>query len=236
MSNEPSLEHGAFHDVVACLVNDRQGKEGLSPGDRQLGEIGCLVAVGAGSPELAAAFHRALDAGLAPSKLEAMLVHAIGYLGVVVAGRAHRQLDRALASTGLTLQAHAAPGVPADRATRASKGAALYDRFDPGRQAQQAQKFAALSPHYYPRAMELSGLVLADPILPLRERQVMTVAMLSSLGGQPDQLRFHLGAALRHGVGQDVIAGVLILVQAYAGMPRANTAAALALEVLAARG
>jgi alkylhydroperoxidase/carboxymuconolactone decarboxylase family protein YurZ len=63
----------------------------------------------------------------------------------------------------------------------------------------------------------------------------MTVAMLACLGGQSDQLRFHIGASLRHGVDQTTLAGILILVQAYAGMPRANSAAQLALEVLKER-
>jgi alkylhydroperoxidase/carboxymuconolactone decarboxylase family protein YurZ len=60
----------------------------------------------------------------------------------------------------------------------------------------------------------------------------MTVAMLSCLGGQAEQLRFHIGVALRNGVELDVLAGVLVLVQVYADMPRANSSASLAIEVL----
>ena len=63
----------------------------------------------------------------------------------------------------------------------------------------------------------------------------MTVAMLASLGGQNDQLRFHIDVALRHGVDQTTLAGIFILVQAYAGMPRANNAAQLALTVIKER-
>jgi alkylhydroperoxidase/carboxymuconolactone decarboxylase family protein YurZ len=44
------------------------------------------------------------------------------------------------------------------------------------------------------------------------------------------------GVSLRNGVERETIAGILILVQAYAGMPRANSAATLALDVLAKRG
>jgi alkylhydroperoxidase/carboxymuconolactone decarboxylase family protein YurZ len=53
------------------------------------------------------------------------------------------------------------------------------------------------------------------------------------LGEQPDQLQFDLGVSLRHGVDRAGIAGILILVQAYAGLPRANSAATIALEVVA---
>jgi hypothetical protein len=45
-----------------------------------------------------------------------------------------------------------------------------------------------------------------------------------------------IGVALRNDVDQATLTGILIVVQVYAGMPRANSAARLALEVLNQRG
>ncbi len=225
-------QDGGFRAVADFLMQDRQGNEGLRPDDRALATIGCLLAVGPDSPELDAALRTAMADGVAPWTIDAVLVHAIGYLGVVVVRRAHRRWALLREALALPEESKALPPIATDRQQRVDQGSALYDRFDPGRQAQQAEKFAVLSPDYYPRAMELSGLVLADPALALRERQIVTVAILSCMGGQPDQLRFHMGVALRNGVAQEVLAAVLVIVQACAGMPRANSAAALALEVL----
>ncbi|HEV2676441.1 MAG TPA: carboxymuconolactone decarboxylase family protein [Aliidongia sp.] len=223
----------AFETVADFLVEDRRTVDGLSVEDQRLATVGCLLVVGPEGPELAATLREAIREGSAPKRLEAMLVHAIGYLGVVVPRRAYEQLRRALAEAGQATALDGAIPIPADRAARVEQGARLYDRFDPGRRAQQAAGFVPLSPIYYPRAMELSGLVLADGTLVARDRQIMTVAMLASLGGQSDQLRFHIGVALGSGISRETLAAVLIIVQAYAGMPRANGAASLALEMLA---
>ena len=224
----------SFEAVVDLLVEDRSGNEGLAPGDRHLATLGCLLVAGAASPEMSDFLLARLKEGVAAKRLEAMLIHAVGYLGVVATGSAFRLMCRLLEDAGSQIGFGEVRLPPGEREVRVREGARLYDRFDPGRQAKQAKKFETLSPTYYPRAMELSGLVLADESLILRERQVMTIAMLSSLGGQDDQLRFHIGVGLRNGVSKEVLAGILIVVQAYAGMPRANSAAALALEVIAA--
>ncbi len=50
---------------------------------------------------------------------------------------------------------------------RVETGTRLYDRFEAGREREQADIFEALSPAYYPRAMELTGLVCASPELSL---------------------------------------------------------------------
>jgi 4-carboxymuconolactone decarboxylase len=225
----------AFDAIADFLIADRKVVDGLPTEDRRLAEIACLLAVDPCSPELEAAFREALQADSRPEILEAALIHAIGYLGIIVCRKGRRSLLRALTGKDMPTSLAGVVPVPTDRATRVESGARLYDRFDPGRQAKQATTFEVLSPIYYPRAMELSGLVLASPILALRERQIMTVAMLACLGGQSDQLRFHIDVALRYGVDQTTLAGILILVQAYAGMPRANSAAQLALKVLKER-
>jgi len=224
--------HPSFDTIADFLIADHKVLDGLSTADRRLAEIGCLLAVDPASPELLAIFREAYQAGSLPESLEDMLIHAIGYLGVIVVRRAHELLMIALTEIETTATHDVVVCMEPNRRLRVETGARLYDRFDPGRQAKQEEKFAALSPAYYPRAMELSGLILASPMLALRERQIMTVAMLSCLGGQTEQLRFHIGVALRNNVQRETLASILILVQAYAGMPRANSAADLALDVL----
>ena len=220
----------SFEIITDFLIADREGPEGLTAPDRRLAKIGSLLAIDPAGTDLRAAFCEALEAGSSLNMLQAMLLHAVGYLGVIRMRYAHQGLMAVLNEAGSEIEAGGP--VESDRTLRVALGSQLYDRFDPGRQIEQAKLFEPLSATYYPRAMELSGLTLAPPALALRERQIMTIAMLSCLGGQSDQLRFHLAVALRNEVERETLAGILILVQAYAGMPRANTAATLTLEVL----
>jgi len=224
----------AFEAIAGFLLDDRRKIDGFSPDDYRLVELGCLLVMGDDSPELAVVFRHMLDVEGSAALAEAVLIHALGYLGAVRMRRAHALLLSECMQTKTTLKHSAVAVIDTNREARVRAGSALYDRFDPGRQAKQAQKFEPLSSIYYPRAMELAGLVLASTELPLRQRQLVTVAMLSCLGGQTEQLRFHIGVACRNEVSRDTLAGIFILVQAYAGLPRANTAAALALDVLSA--
>jgi alkylhydroperoxidase/carboxymuconolactone decarboxylase family protein YurZ len=204
---------GHFEAIVEFLIGDRGGPDGLSTSDRRLAEIGCLLTVGPARPELGAAFRTALEDGTSTEYLEAMLVHSVGYLGVIVTRDAHETYKRVCNDLGIEAIAAENP-IERDREARVAVGERLYDRFDPGRQSEQADKFRALSPIYYPRAMELSGLVLSSQILSLRERQIMTIAMLSCLGGQEAQLRFHIGVAIRNDVERDALADIAINVLA----------------------
>lgn len=67
------------------------------------------------------------------------------------------------------------------------------------------------------------GDVYARPGLELRDRQLITVAMLAALGNLP-QLEVHLKAALRVGITVDELVEVALQVAPYAGFPRAMDA------------
>jgi 4-carboxymuconolactone decarboxylase len=76
------------------------------------------------------------------------------------------------------------------------------------------------------------GEVWSRPALSHPTRSLLTIAMLVALG-QWDELRMHLGAALRIGVTQAEIKEVLLQSAIYCGVPAANHAFRLAHEVLA---
>jgi 4-carboxymuconolactone decarboxylase len=68
------------------------------------------------------------------------------------------------------------------------------------------------------------GKVYARPGLPLETRALCTVAALTVLG-HAEQLRVHIGAALRLGVSQEMIAEVITQMAMYGGFPAALNAA-----------
>lgn len=68
--------------------------------------------------------------------------------------------------------------------------------------------------------------------LSLRDREIATVAMLTTLGGREPQLRLHLGAALNVGLSPEEIEEIIIHTVSYAGFPTAINAMHLFREVL----
>jgi len=86
-----------------------------------------------------------------------------------------------------------------------------------------------------PKLMELTGSVLFGdmwerPQLSKRDRSLIVCATL--IGAyRPEQLRVHLGLALKHGVTKEEISEIITHLAFYAGRPAAATAANIACDV-----
>jgi len=76
------------------------------------------------------------------------------------------------------------------------------------------------------------GEIWGRPGLDRRTRSCITVAMLVALNRE-DELALHLRAALRNGVTRDEIKELLLQSAIYCGVPAANSAFAIARDVLA---
>ncbi len=79
------------------------------------------------------------------------------------------------------------------------------------------------------------GAVWSRPGIDRRMRSAITLAALVSVRAE-NELAMHLRAALRNGLTADEIREVLLHTAVYAGVPAANTAFAVAREVLADDG
>jgi 4-carboxymuconolactone decarboxylase len=74
------------------------------------------------------------------------------------------------------------------------------------------------------------GEIWSRPGLPKETRSMLTLAMMVALN-RPDELRMHLSAALNVGVTREQIQEVLLQSAIYCGLPAANSAFHIALEV-----
>ena len=79
------------------------------------------------------------------------------------------------------------------------------------------------------------GDILSRPGLGLREREIATVAALTTVGNAPAQLRAHIEGALNVGLTREEIVEVIVQMAIYAGVPAAINALAVAREVFEAR-
>ncbi|WP_410810605.1 carboxymuconolactone decarboxylase family protein [Micromonospora sp. 067-2] len=80
------------------------------------------------------------------------------------------------------------------------------------------------------------GEMYARPGLPPRDRQLVTLGMLTALGGAEPQLEVHVNAALNVGLKPAEIVEALLHSAAYCGIPRALNATFVAKKVFAERG
>lgn len=80
------------------------------------------------------------------------------------------------------------------------------------------------------------GEIYDRPQLAPRDRQLVTLGMLTALGGCEAQLEVHVNAALNVGLGAEQIVEALLHAAGYCGFPRALNATFVAKKVFAERG
>ncbi|MFG2695848.1 carboxymuconolactone decarboxylase family protein [Kitasatospora sp. NPDC048407] len=80
------------------------------------------------------------------------------------------------------------------------------------------------------------GEIYSRPELAPRDRQLVTLGMLTALGGCEPQLRVHVNAALNVGLTPQEIVEALLHSAVYCGFPRALNATFAAKQVFAERG
>jgi 4-carboxymuconolactone decarboxylase len=91
---------------------------------------------------------------------------------------------------------------------------------------------AELAPDFFPLVREFCfGMFWARPGLPVRDRSLITCAMLAALGRQ-EELRGHLAGALNAGLTKEELVEMLMQVAIYAGVPAAVNALTTAAAVL----
>ena len=111
------------------------------------------------------------------------------------------------------------------------------NRINPEGAQRQWDALSAVSPDFARWIVESAYCdVLGRPQLPLRDREIATLAALATLGNAPAQLKAHVEGALNVGLSREEIVEVLMQMAVYAGVPAAINALQIAGEVFAQRG
>jgi 4-carboxymuconolactone decarboxylase len=91
---------------------------------------------------------------------------------------------------------------------------------------------AQLAPEFFALVRQFCfGMFWSRPNLGLRDRSLITVAMLAAMGKQ-EELRGHIAGALRMGVTREEVIEVLMHAGVYAGVPAGVSALTTAAAVL----
>lgn len=123
-----------------------------------------------------------------------------------------------------------------DNLVRRDRGLAVLSRIDGHQGEAVIDALADINPalgHHV--AAFAFGDIYDRPGLDPRSRQLVTIGVLTALGGCEPQLKVHIGAALNVGLSREEITEAILHAAVYAGFPRALNATFLAREVFAGR-
>jgi 4-carboxymuconolactone decarboxylase len=123
------------------------------------------------------------------------------------------------------------------RQDRFERGMEVLTRID-GESGQKAvDSLADISPELGHQVVSWAfGDIYRRPGLSPRDRQLVTLGMLTALGGCEPQLEVHINAALNVGLSSEEIVEALLHSAVYCGMPRAINATLVAKKVFGERG
>ncbi|MBQ9917519.1 MAG: carboxymuconolactone decarboxylase family protein [Microbacterium sp.] len=124
-----------------------------------------------------------------------------------------------------------------ERQQRYASGRAVLDDIDGAAGANVIDALADISPELGHQVVAWGfGEIYARPGLAPRDRQLVTLGMLTALGGCEPQLEVHVNASLNVGLTPEQIVEALLHASLYCGFPRALNATFVAKKVFAERG
>jgi 4-carboxymuconolactone decarboxylase len=213
----------AYTDDV--LFGDVWKRTELAPRDRSLVTVAALIA-GGHTQQMPGHFNRALDNGVKPSEIAAVITHLAFYCGWPRAVSAVGVAKDVFALRGIATDGLASPAsepLPVDPAGDAPRAAAV--------EAQMGGTAPALA--RYTNSV-LFGDLWRRPDLAPRDRSLVTIAALIA-AGQVDQLSFHIDRGMNNGLTRTEVSEVITHLAFYAGWPRAVSAIPVARKVFEAR-
>lgn len=129
------------------------------------------------------------------------------------------------------------PTTPQTRQDRFEHGMKVLSRIDGASGQKVIDSLADVSPELGHQVVAWAfGDIYDRPGLADRDRQLVTLGMLTALGGCEPQLEVHVNAALNVGLTTEEIVEALLHSAVYCGMPKALNATFVAKKVFTERG
>lgn len=123
------------------------------------------------------------------------------------------------------------------RRVRYERGMEVLSRIDGEAGQRVVQSLDDISPELGHQIVAWGfGEIYSRPQLAPRERQLITLGMLTALGGCEPQLELHISASLNVGLTPEEIVEALLHSAGYCGFPRALNATIVAKKVFTERG
>jgi len=202
-------------------------RPGLDLTSRQICTISALIANGSAQPQLKYHMNGFLNVGGKPRELAELMFVAIAICGYTSAINGVGLIREIFKERNIAFEAIAP--VTDDGTRRYERGLATliaWSQKGPDAVTGPLQK---VSPELAQWVVEVAyGDLLSREGLSHQTRDLAIVSMLTSAGNRADALRFHIEAALRHGLTKEQLIEAITQLSVYAGFPAALNAFAVA--------
>ncbi|QRG07268.1 carboxymuconolactone decarboxylase family protein [Xanthobacter dioxanivorans] len=202
-------------------------RPGLDLTSRQICTVSALIANGSAQPQLKYHMNGFLNVGGKPRELAELMFVAIAICGYTSAINGVGLLREIFKERNIAFEA--IPPVADDGTRRYERGMATlmaWSQKGPDAVTGPLQK---VSPELAQWVVEVAyGDLLSREGLSHQTRDLAIVSMLTSAGNRADALRFHIEAALRHGLTKEQLIEAITQLSIYAGFPAALNAFAVA--------
>jgi 4-carboxymuconolactone decarboxylase len=229
------FKENSFNAIFDQLINiELSDRTSVSALDRVLIQLGVAAGVDASGDFLETLWANIFNENLLTvEQSEDLVIHLASYIGFLKAKNHMSKLEKFLRDIG-KLDGFPVPDSGSAKmsfAQRSDFGMKQYGILDAPRVPEQLKFYSVISEEYYRALMGVFGATFARPSLSVRQREIVTVAVLCALGHCAKQLLFHARVALEQGVEKNVLVEILITTQLFAGSPVANNAAATIREL-----
>ncbi|MGC9516300.1 MAG: carboxymuconolactone decarboxylase family protein [Methanomicrobiales archaeon] len=118
------------------------------------------------------------------------------------------------------------------REERFEKGLKILEKYNPDSFNTLKEDLSDIAPDLARYVVEFPyGDIYSRPGLEMKNREMITVAVLTALGNAENQLKSHITAALNAGCTREEVVEIMIQISAYAGFPAAINGIYAAKEV-----
>lgn len=221
------LEHkgalGSF--AVDVVMGDVWARPALALRDQAFVRLSALMAL-ARDEELETHVDVSLRIGLSRTEIEEVLLHCAAYAGFPAAMAAVRHIDNVFCRLDGVSRVEGRQPAPRKSDEERDRDAADVRRTltggranpDPTRDlANMEEALGGVGTVAFRWAF---GEVWARPELGRRERSIVVIAILASMG-LTEELAFHVPAGLNHGLTREEVEEIMVHLTIYAGVPRA---------------
>lgn len=211
------------------LYGDILGKTKLD--DRLKGLINLTVLTSTSNiHKLYEATNIALKFGVKPEEIKDAVYQCAPYVGIEKVALALEPINNALKDNGISLPLPSTATVTEE------------NRFEVGKKIQvdtygeRLKNIHENTPEdeFFLQVYALSSYCFGDfysrSALNMKDRELLTVAMIASLGGQETQLKSHIGASFSEGATKEELLGVITVCMPHIGFPRTLIALGLIRE------
>lgn len=209
--------------IIEYAFGDIYSRAGLDLKTKELCVISALAAMGTAEPQLKVHINGALNVGNSKTEVIEAFLHTSVYYGfpaALNAVNATKEVFEERIEKGVTdTESERYFPIPSNPY---NVGIEWLNKLKENQANILKDNYSEVAPEILKYIIEYAyGEIISRPVLTLRERELMTIAMLTAIGNASSQLKFHIEGALNIGCSKEEIKEVMLLMTVYAGFPAA---------------